>query len=150
MNSNSAQKIIDSIKQILALYNIDFDPSFGAALSSDSEVDYEYLMEKTQEKIQELDKRSQEILQQTGMTREQMEVFANNPDNFSPEEWLALENIRSSCNEYKKETEALINEVTKELGGETPQPNSSNKTKTTSSKKNKKKTGFPYKNAYNP
>ncbi|QXE27556.1 hypothetical protein JJJ19_02685 [Chlamydia buteonis] len=150
MNSNSAQKIIDSIKQILTLYNIDFDPSFGSALSSDSEVDYEYLMEKTQEKIQELDKRSQEILQQTGMTREQMEVFANNPDNFSPEEWLALENIRSSCNEYKKETEALINEVTKELGGETPPPNSNNKTKTTSSKKIRKKTGFPYKNAYNP
>ncbi|QXE26650.1 hypothetical protein [Chlamydia buteonis] len=143
MNSNSAQKIIDSIKQILTLYNIDFDPSFGSALSSDSEVDYEYLMEKTQEKIQELDKRSQEILQQTGMTREQMEVFANNPDNFSPEEWLALENIRSSCNEYKKETEALINEVTKELGGETPPPNSNNKTKTTSSKKNKKKNWIP-------
>lgn len=118
MNSNSAQKIIDSIKQILTLYNIDFDPSFGSALSSDSEVDYEYLMEKTQEKIQELDKRSQEILRQTGMTKEQMEVFANNPDNFSPEEWLALENIRASCNEYKKETEAIINEVSKELGFE--------------------------------
>ncbi|QVE49533.1 hypothetical protein SBV42_02025 [Chlamydia crocodili] len=143
MNSNSAQKIIDSIKQILTLYNIDFDPSFGSALSSDSEVDYEYLMEKTQEKIQELDKRSQEILQQTGMTKEQMEVFANNPDNFSPEEWLALENIRSSCNEYKKETEALINEVTRDLGGEIPAPDSNKKTKTTSSKKNKKKNWIP-------
>ncbi|MEF9496806.1 hypothetical protein [Chlamydia sp. 04-14] len=143
MNSNSAQKIIDSIKQILTLYNIDFDPSFGSALSSDSEVDYEYLMEKTQEKIQELDKRSQEILQQTGMTKEQMEVFANNPDNFSPEEWLALENIRSSCNEYKKETEALINEVTKDLGGESATPTSNKKTKTTSSKKNKKKNWIP-------
>ncbi|SYX08495.1 hypothetical protein C834K_0003 [Chlamydia poikilotherma] len=143
MNSNSAQKIIDSIKQILTLYNIDFDPSFGSALSSDSEVDYEYLMEKTQEKIQELDKRSQEILQQTGMTKEQMEVFANNPDNFSPEEWLALENIRSSCNEYKKETEVLINEVTKDLGGETTTPNSNKKTKSTSSKKNKKKNWIP-------
>ncbi|MEF9519556.1 hypothetical protein SBV45_01495 [Chlamydia crocodili] len=143
MNSNSAQKIIDSIKQILTLYNIDFDPSFGSALSSDSEVDYEYLMEKTQEKIQELDKRSQEILQQTGMTKEQMEVFANNPDNFSPEEWLALENIRSSCSEYKKETEALINEVTKDLGGEIATPDSNKKTKTTSSKKNKKKNWIP-------
>ncbi|WP_375793763.1 hypothetical protein O1W69_01525 [Chlamydia sp. 12-01] len=143
MNSSSAQKIIDSIKQILTLYNIDFDPSFGSALSSSSEVDYEYLMEKTQEKIQELDKRSQEILQQTGMTKEQMEVFANNPDNFSPEEWLALENIRSSCNEYKKETEALINEVTKDLGGEIAAPDSKKKTKTTSSKKNKKKNWIP-------
>ncbi|BAE81775.1 hypothetical protein CF1003 [Chlamydia felis Fe/C-56] len=143
MNSNSAKKIIDSIKQILTLYNIDFDPSFDSALSSDTEVDYEYLMEKTQEKIQELDRRSQEILQQTGMTKEQMEVFANNPDNFSPEEWLALESIRSSCDEYKKETEALINEVTKDLGEETPAPVSSKKTKTTSTKKNKKKNWIP-------
>lgn len=143
MNSNSAQKIIDSIKQILTLYNIDFDPSFGSALSSDSEVDYEYLMEKTQEKIQELDKRSQEILRQTGMTKEQMEVFANNPDNFSPEEWLALENIRASCNEYKKETEAIINEVSKELGFEDSKKNTSKKPKTTSTKKNKKKNWIP-------
>ncbi|WP_348663479.1 hypothetical protein [Chlamydia vaughanii] len=143
MNSNSAQKIIDSIKQILTLYNIDFDPSFGSALSSDSEVDYEYLMEKTQEKIQELDKRSQEILRQTGMTKEQMEVFANNPDNFSPEEWLALENIRSSCDEYKKETEAIINEVSKDLGAETPASNVNKKQKTTSTKKNKKKNWIP-------
>ena len=86
MKNNSAQKIIDSIKQILSIYKIDFDPSFGAALTNDSDLDYQMLIEKTQEKIQELDKRSQEILQQTGMTREQMEVFANNPDNFSPEE----------------------------------------------------------------
>lgn len=143
MNSNSAQKIIDSIKQILTLYNIDFDPSFGSALSSDSELDYEYLMEKTQEKIQELDKRSQEILRQTGMTKEQMEVFANNPDNFSPEEWLALENIRASCNEYKKETEAIINEVSKELGFEDSKTNTTKKPKTTSTKKNKKKNWIP-------
>ncbi|ANG66078.1 hypothetical protein [Chlamydia gallinacea] len=143
MNSNSAQKIIDSIKQILTLYNIDFDPSFGSALSSDSEVDYEYLMEKTQEKIQELDKRSQEILRQTGMTKEQMEVFANNPDNFSPEEWLALENIRASCNEYKKETEAIINEVSKELGFEDSKKNTTKKPRTTSTKKNKKKNWIP-------
>ncbi|AHK63650.1 hypothetical protein BOKEGFJH_00772 [Chlamydia avium] len=143
MNSNSAQKIIDSIKQILTLYNIDFDPSFGSVLSSDSEVDYEYLMEKTQEKIQELDKRSQEILRQTGMTREQMEVFANNPDNFSPEEWLALENIRASCDEYKKETEAIINEVSKELGFEDSTKTTKKKPKTTSTKKNKKKNWIP-------
>lgn len=102
MNSKSAQKIIDSIKQILTIYKIDFDPSFGSALTLDSQENYEYLLQKTQEKIQELDKRAQDILNQTGMTREQMEVFANNPDNFSPEEWLALENIRASCNEYKK------------------------------------------------
>lgn len=60
MNSNSAQKIIDSIKQILSIYKIDFDPSFEAALNSNSEESYQYLIEKTQEKIQELDKRSQE------------------------------------------------------------------------------------------
>ncbi|ANH78545.1 hypothetical protein [Candidatus Chlamydia sanziniae] len=142
MNSKSAEKIIDSIKQILTIYKIDFDSSFGSALTSDSDADYEYLIHKTQEKIQELDKRAQEILTQTGMTREQMEVFANNPDNFSPEEWLALENIRSSCEEYKKETESLINEVTQDL------TNNDRKTKgkklqSSSTKKNKKKNWIP-------
>lgn len=141
MNSKSAQKIIDSIKQILTIYKIDFDPSFGSALTLDSQENYEYLLQKTQEKIQELDKRAQDILNQTGMTREQMEVFANNPDNFSPEEWLALENIRASCNEYKKETEALIKEVTQDLKPEAPKE--TKKAKTTPKKKNKKKNWIP-------
>ncbi|WP_201456494.1 hypothetical protein [Chlamydia sp. 17-3921] len=141
MNSKSAQKIIDSIKQILTIYKIDFDPSFGSALTSDSQEDYEYLIQKTQEKIQELDKRAQDILAQTGMTREQMEVFSNNPDNFSPEEWLALENIRASCEDYKKETETLINEVTQDLK-ETPNQQQK-KSKVSSTKKNKKKNWIP-------
>nr|CRI41772.1 Protein CPn_0742/CP_0003/CPj0742/CpB0770 [Chlamydia pneumoniae]CRI42865.1 Protein CPn_0742/CP_0003/CPj0742/CpB0770 [Chlamydia pneumoniae]CRI43984.1 Protein CPn_0742/CP_0003/CPj0742/CpB0770 [Chlamydia pneumoniae]CRI47370.1 Protein CPn_0742/CP_0003/CPj0742/CpB0770 [Chlamydia pneumoniae]CRI51920.1 Protein CPn_0742/CP_0003/CPj0742/CpB0770 [Chlamydia pneumoniae] len=141
MNSKSAQKIIDSIKQILTIYNIDFDPSFGSSLSSDSDADYEYLITKTQEKIQELDKRAQEILTQTGMSKEQMEVFANNPDNFSPEEWLALEKVRSSCDEYRKETENLINEITLDLHPtkESKRP----KQKLSSTKKNKKKNWIP-------
>lgn len=141
MNDNSAQKIIDSVKQILTLYNIDFDPSFGSFSSDDGNVDYEYLLQKTQEKIQELDKRSQEILNQTGMTREQMEVFANNPDNFSPEEWLALEQIRESCAKYKEETEALIDEVSKDLGVEESSPTP--KPQATKTKKNKKKNWIP-------
>lgn len=141
MNSNSAQKIIDSIKQILSIYKIDFDPSFEAALNSDSEESYQYLIEKTQEKIQELDRRSQEILQQTGMTKEQMEVFANNPDNFSPEEWLALENIRSSCDAYKKETESLINEVAFEIGGD--KISTKHSYSSSANKKNKKKNWIP-------
>ncbi|SPN73858.1 hypothetical protein C10C_0712 [Chlamydia serpentis] len=141
MNSKSAQKIIDSIKQILTIYNIDFDSSFGSSLSSDSDGDYEYLIAKTQEKIQELDKRAQEILTQTGMSREQMEVFANNPDNFSSEEWLALEKVRSSCDEYRKETEKLINEITQDLH---PEKDSKRlKQKSSVSKKNKKKNWIP-------
>lgn len=143
MKNNSAQKIIDSIKQILSIYKIDFDPSFGATLTEDNDLDYQMLIEKTQEKIQELDKRSQEILQQTGMTREQMEVFANNPDNFSPEEWRALENIRSSCNEYKKETEELIKEVTNDIGHSSHKSPTPKKTKSSSQKKSKKKNWIP-------
>ncbi|EPP34711.1 hypothetical protein CP10139811_0742 [Chlamydia ibidis] len=143
MNSKSAQKIIDSIKQILSIYKIDFDSSFDSALTSDSEIDYETLIQKTQEKIQELDKRSQDILQKTGMTREQMEVFASNPDNFSPEEWLALENIRTSCEEYKKETEALINQLSADIGSENNSSNKKQLAQSTSNKKNKKKNWIP-------
>ncbi len=142
MHGNSAQKIVDSIKQILSIYKIDFDPSFESALSSDSELDYQLLIEKTQEKIQELNERSQEILKKTGMTREQMETFAHNPDNFSPEEWMALEKIRASCNEYKKETEALIDSLADSLGeSESQQAHPPvHKAKT---KKNKKKNWIP-------
>ena len=143
MKNNSAQKIIDSIKQILSIYKIDFDPSFGASLTDDNDLYYQMLIEKTQEKIQELDKRSQEILQQTGMTREQMEVFANNPDNFSPEEWRALETIRSSCNEYKKEAEELIKEVTNDIGHTSEKKPAPKTTNSLSSKKNKKKNWIP-------
>lgn len=77
------------------------------------------------------------------MTREQMEVFANNPDNFSPEEWRALENIRSSCNEYKKETEELIKEVTNDIGHSSHKSPTPKKTKSSSQKKSKKKNWIP-------
>ncbi len=50
MKNNSAQKIIDSIKQILSIYKIDFDPSFGAVLTDDNDLDYQMLIEKTQKK----------------------------------------------------------------------------------------------------
>ena len=73
------------------------------------------------------------------MTREQMEVFANNPDNFSPEEWRALETIRSSCNEYKKEAEELIKEVTNDIGHTSEKKPAPKTTNSLSSKKNKKK-----------
>lgn len=143
MNNKPAQKIIDSIKQILSIYKIDFDPSFGSMLDNSTDMDYQYLIEKTQEKIQELDERSKEILKKTGMTREQMEVFAHNPDNFSPEEWIALENIRASCNEYKKETEALIHELSEDLGVPTSSVSVSKATATPKGKKNKKKNWIP-------
>lgn len=111
MDNKSGEKIIKSLKQILSLYKIDIDPALGQALSSSEDIDYNYLIEATQKKIDELDQRAKEILAQTGMTQEQMEVFANNPDNFSPEEWQALEDIRASCSEYRKETEALIDSL---------------------------------------
>nr|WP_213358200.1 hypothetical protein [Chlamydiifrater phoenicopteri] len=144
MNNKSTQQILDSIRQILQIYKIDIDTSFENALSSGNEADYQYLIEKTQEKIEELDKKSKEILKQTGMTEQEMEVFARNPDNFSPEEWLALEKVRASCEAYKRETEAIIDDISKGIGFNAPSSKTPQKpTSKSGEKKNKKKNWIP-------
>ncbi|WP_213318848.1 hypothetical protein [Chlamydiifrater volucris] len=143
MNNKSTQQILDSIKQILQIYKIDIDTSFENALSSGEEADYQYLIEKTQEKIEELDKKSKEILKQTGMTEQEMEVFARNPDNFSPEEWLALEKVRSSCEAYKRETEAIIDDISRGIGLNTPSTAQQKTPSKSGEKKNKKKNWIP-------
>lgn len=139
MNKNSAKQILDSIKHILSMYKIDIDPSFNDALSTE-DVDYDYLLQKTQEKIKELDLKAEEILSKTGMSKEQMDAFTNNPNNFSPEEWQALEKVRSSCDEYKKETEALLDQV---LSEKQDNPKPQNKNQKPLTKKNKKKNWIP-------
>ncbi|MEG0036775.1 MAG: hypothetical protein RSB82_00655 [Victivallaceae bacterium] len=118
MKNRNEQKILDSIKQILSIYKIDFDTSLQDSLQFDpnNPMDFDLIIQKTQEKIEELDQRTSEILKKTGMSQDQMETYIQNADNFSPEEWLALQNVKTACDSYKKETEELLKQIDQELG----------------------------------
>ena len=44
------------------------------------------------------------------MTREQLEAYAANPNNFSKEQWEALQKVKEACDKYKREARARIGE----------------------------------------
>ncbi|MBF5050618.1 hypothetical protein CLAVI_000231 [Candidatus Clavichlamydia salmonicola] len=116
MSDKNQKEIISALKHILSLYNIDV----GDALEKDPEstdfgLDYAAIIEKTQEKINILQKQSNDILKKTGMSPEEIERYTTNPDNFSKEQWEALTNVKEACNKYKKETETLLNNIEKNL-----------------------------------
>lgn len=138
MLNKNEQQIIDSIKQILNLYKIDINTVLSNTNSSEEEINFSLLIEKTQERIEELNKKTQDILSKTGLSEKEMELYASNPDNFSNEEWTALQQIKKSCDNYQKETEDLLKSIDK-----TSKKTSSLPPLKPHKKKNKKKNWIP-------
>jgi uncharacterized coiled-coil DUF342 family protein len=53
--------------------------------------------------VDELKAKSEEIQKRTGMTRDQLEEYTSNPDNFSKEEWETISRIRDSIDNFKRQ-----------------------------------------------
>lgn len=137
MLNKNEQQIIDSIKQILNLYKIDINTVLSNT-NFEEELNFPLLIEKTQEKIEELNKKTQDILNKTGMNEKEMELYASNPDNFSNEEWTALQQIKIACDNYQKETLDLLKNIEKN-----PEKLTSIPPLKPHNKKNKKKNWIP-------
>ncbi len=138
MLNKNEQQIIDSIKQILNLYKIDINTVLSNTNFQEEEVNFPLLIEKTQERIEELNKKTQDILSKTGMNEKEMEQYASNPDNFSNEEWSALQQIKIACDNYQKETQDLLKKIEKSSGKTSSIPPLK-----PHNKKNKKKNWIP-------
>lgn len=92
--------IIEEVKKSLAL-PLDAEgklPS-GAHLTLE---DLEKLLERTQGVVDKLNKRAVELAAKSGMSREDMGKFVENPANFSPEEWTALQAVKGQVEQFQK------------------------------------------------
>ncbi len=105
MASQGEEEIRKALEGVLKLYDIKLD---APTEREDGSNDYSEIMGKTQAKIDDLTEKAEEIYRRTGMTREQLEAYAANPNNFTKEQWEAIQKVKEACDKYKQEARNQI------------------------------------------
>lgn len=121
--SNSEEEIQEALEDVLKLYDIKLDtpPPQTEEEKKERAGDYSEIIGKTQARLDELTEKAEEIYKRTGMTREQLEAYAANPNNFTQEQWEALQKVKDACEKYKREARSRIKDPQFEQKVETHQ-----------------------------
>lgn len=127
----SSNALMDQMQEILDLYGIQIEKGKANEVGEDDLVE---VLSKTQDKIEDLNKQADQIAAGMGMSRDDLEAFANNPDNFSQEQWEVLQRVRQECDSFRDRTVKSLEQAGAEARGE-PAPEAGKK------KKQKKKFG---------
>lgn len=104
MASKSEEDIRIALEEVLKLYDIKLEQQ----PEKNSPNDYSEIISKTQGRIDDLNEKAEEIFKRTGMTREQLDAYSANPNNFTPEQWEALKKVKDACEKYKREARNKI------------------------------------------
>ena len=105
MAKTTVEELQEALGEVLKIYNIKLDESSKEGAKS---TDFSEIINKTQSQIDDLSERAEAIYERTGMTREQLEVYAANPNNFTKEQWDALQKVRIACDRYKQDALQLL------------------------------------------
>jgi len=121
--AKSEDEIRSALEDVLRLYDIELDelPAESEEAKDQRKGDYSEIVGKTQAKLDDLTEKAEEIYRRTGMTREQLETYAANPNNFSREQWEALQKVKEACERYKQEAIGRIGDQQFEQKIETQQ-----------------------------
>jgi BMFP domain-containing protein YqiC len=106
MASKSEQDIRVALEEVLRLYDIKLDLP-----TEEGWEDYSEMIDKTQDKLDDLNAKAEEIFKRTGMNRDQLETYAANPNNFTKEQWEGLQKVKEACERYKQEARSRINDT---------------------------------------
>jgi len=74
------------------------------------EVDMDALIAQMETSLKHIETQAEEIYAKTGMTKEEVDEFAQNPDNFSKDEWDVLTLIREKVDTFQEEAERVAEE----------------------------------------
>lgn len=98
--SDVKKNLVDALKSL----GVDLDDTTKQKRSSPEEEyeDYSEMSHKTRQKIDELNEKSETILEKMGMSREDLEAYGTNQNNFTKEQWEALQKIKAITEDYKK------------------------------------------------
>jgi hypothetical protein len=120
--ADGEEEIRKALEDVLAMYDIKLEeqPVSEEDAKEARFGDYSEIISKTQQRLDELNEKAEEIYKRTGMTREQLESYASNPNNFTKEQWDALQKVKAACDKYKREARARIGEEQFEKKGEKP------------------------------
>lgn len=116
--NDKAEDLKKNLFDALKTFGIDLDDKVkGKKGSLDEEYsDYSEMNSKTRRKIDELNENGEKLLEKTGMTREALEAYGSNPNNFTKEQWEALQKIKQMTEEYKKlSIEGLSQTMSKDI-----------------------------------
>lgn len=102
--SDSEAEVKKALQDILSLYDIKLEETE----EKPEEGDYSEIISKTQQKLDELNEKAALIFERTGMTEEQLEAYSANPNNFTPEQWEALQRVKDACEKYTQEAQARM------------------------------------------
>ena len=85
-------------------------------------LDIDQVVERLEESLEQLNGQMEAVYKTTGMSKEELEKYATNPDNFSKEEWQMLEQIRGQLSKFREEAEDVMSGVPQQLEGEGEEP----------------------------
>lgn len=106
--ADSEEEVRKALEGVLELYDIKLEKPKEGQSADERRGDYAEIINKTQEKLDDLSEKAEEIYKKTGMTRDQLETYAANPNNFTKEQWEALQKVKQACERYKREARAQI------------------------------------------
>jgi predicted ribosome quality control (RQC) complex YloA/Tae2 family protein len=104
MASQGEEDIRKALGEVLKMYDITLDSQPEEATSHD----YSEIIGKSQARLDDLNEKAEEIFKRTGMTRDQLETYAENPNNFTPEQWESLQKVKGACDKYAREARSKI------------------------------------------
>jgi hypothetical protein len=64
--------------------------------------DIPHIIEKIQQDLEEFDNKANDVCKKTGMNKEQLEKYVNNPSNFSAADWSILQKVRIEVEDFQK------------------------------------------------
>jgi uncharacterized coiled-coil DUF342 family protein len=83
-----------------AISKVSIQPESGGKYTA---AQLDEMAKELRKQVDELKVKADEIQKRTGMTREELDAYTNNPDNFSNEEWEAICRIRESIDRFKQQ-----------------------------------------------
>lgn len=102
--ADAEDEIRKAIDTVLKVYDIELEEAPPVHPSAD----FSDLISHAQTQIDRLTEKAEEIYKRTGMTREQLEAYASNRNNFTEEQWDALQKVKDACEKYKKEAKQML------------------------------------------
>lgn len=115
MAKNEENSLKKSLEDLLSLHGIEL--SDETSEEEDRELrkgDYSEIIQRTQEKLDELNERAELLYKKLGMTPEEVEAYGSNPNNFSPEQWQALQKVRQEAENFKTRAYESLGQKAKE------------------------------------
>ncbi len=107
---DSSTKMKNAFVEVLKKFNLPLELDQVESAPEKAEEGFSDLISVTQEKLDELHERGEELLRKTGMSREQLEAYAANPNNFSKEQWEALKKLKEATDSFKREVRVAVGE----------------------------------------